>query len=361
MRLYLTSFSLALSSAAVGCTAEEPPGGDDVVTEHQALDRCAEPGVALTQTWDVNNLHGPIVALTIAADGTAVVATADGAVKQWSLGVDAESAPLPEQRPSYGVPFDDGGTSVRALAFAGDRVLGAGADGTLRQWAMSDASALDMQTTKVPLTAVAGIDATTGVIADEGFGGAMRTVGLDGGAAGAPFETSLWGVTTMLRHGDDLFVGGHDYGIAAVERRSAATPDTLAAVWDPEGAGGGGEFVQGWVKSLAISDDGAVLVAAGDGAETGTTGYVLAFDAADLQPGPIARLDVEGVRAVAVTRTGEHVIVATDGHVAIHPADLGDAIAGADVADPIAVAIDPSGERLVVASGDGHVRAFMCK
>lgn len=360
MRLYLTSFSLALSSAA--CAVDEPPGGgDDVVPTRYALDRCAEPGVTLTEAWSVNNLHGPIVAMTVADDGTAIVATSDGAVKQWSLGVDAASAPLPDERPSYGTTFDDGGTTVRALAVAEERVLGAGADGTLRQWALADASALDLQATKVPLTAVAGIDADTAVIADEGFGGTMRTIGLDGGDGGAPFETSLWGVATMLRHGDDVFVGGHDYGIAAVERRGAGAPDAIAGVWDPEGAGGGGDAINGWVTSLAISGDGAVLVAGVDGTNTGTPSSVLTIDPADLQPGPSATLEVEGLRAVAVTHSGEHVVVATADHVALHPADLGDAIGGVDVPDPVALAIDPSGERLIVASGDGRLRAFMCR
>lgn len=361
MRLSLTSFSLALSSATLGaCAADDPGDGDDVVVTASALDRCAEPGVALTEAWNVDNLHGRIVALTIAEDGTAVVATEDGSVKQWSLGVDADAAPLPGGRPSYGVPFDDGGAPVRALAVAGDRVLGAGTDGALRQWALADASALPVQTMKLPLTAVAGLDAERGVIADENFGGGLRSISLATGAASEPFETSLWGVSTMVRTDDALFVGGHDYGIAAIERRDPAAPETVAGVWDPEGAGGGGEFLQGWVTSLAVSADGSTLIAGSD-ATAGGVGFVFTIDPEDLQPGPTAVLELTGVRAVAVTGTGAHVAIATDGHVALHPADLGGAIGGVDVEDPVALAIDPSGERLIVASGDGHLRAFTCE
>lgn len=360
MRTTLTL--LAWSSASlVACTGGDPPDGDDdVVVASDALDRCAEAGVALTQVWNVDNLHGPIVAMTVAADGTAVVATEDGAVKQWSLGVDAASAPLPGGRPSYGVPFDDGGAMTRAVAVAGDRVLGAGADGTLRQWSLADAAAIEADAMKVPLTAVAGLDELVGVIADEGFGGTMRTVALTDATQGAPFTTSLWGVTTLLRTDDALFVGGHDYGIGAVERRDPAAPETVASVWDPEGAGGGGQFLNGWVTSLAVSIDGSTMVAGSDGAMVGA-GYVFTIDPDDLQPGPIAVKELAGVRAVAVTATGDHVAVATDGHVALLPADLSDEIGGADVPDPVALAIDPSGERLIVASGDGHLRAFVCQ
>jgi hypothetical protein len=360
MRLSFTAFSLGLSSAALGACADNPTGGDDDVVTATALDRCAEPGVALTQAWNVDNLHGRIVALTIAADGTAVVATEDGAVKQWSLGVDAGAAPLPGGRPSYGVPFDDGGAPVRAVAVAGDRVLGAGNDGTLRQWALSDASALPAQTMKIPLTAVAGLDDGVGVIADENFGGGIRTVSLSDGETSAPFETSLWGVTTMLRTDDALFVAGHDYGIAAVERRDPSAPETVTGVWDPEGAGGGGEFLQGWVTSIAVSTDGSTLVAGSDGANGGL-GFVFTIDPDNLLPGPTFVVEQAGVRAVAVTATGGHVAIATDGHVALHPADLSAAIGGVDVEDPVALAIDPSGERLIVASGDGHLRAFTCE
>src|SRR5687768_11142117 len=94
---------LAILLAACGASGA---GDDDdnPLPDGPGLDRCAD-GATLELLWDVSNLHGEIVSMTIGPDGTAVLGTADGAVKQWSLGASAEDAPLPGERPSYGVPF----------------------------------------------------------------------------------------------------------------------------------------------------------------------------------------------------------------------------------------------------------------
>ncbi|MCA9677184.1 MAG: hypothetical protein KC464_19320, partial [Myxococcales bacterium] len=198
--------------------------------------------------------------------------------------------------------------------------------------------------TTEPLTAIAAVGAAA-IVADASFGGAMRVIPLDGGAAGAPFETTLWGVTSLRRGVGGLYVGGHDYGMAAIERRDPGAPAAVADLWDPL-------TVEGWVRGLAAASTGD-LAAVGDA-------WLLVLDGGDLAAGPRARLD-QPVRAAAWTASGAYLAVAVDGRVTLWDRDLVAEVAGFDVPDPVALAVDPSGERLIVASGDGHLRALSCR
>ncbi len=341
---------LACLLFASACTADQPPagpdGGDPIA---RGLDGCAADGVALDPLWAVDNLHGPMVALAIAPDGTAVVTTSDGAVKQWSLGSSPEEAPLPGGRPSYGDPFIDAGTVVRAVAIGGDgqRVLGADAGGALRQWAIADASSLgDRPLDGAPLTAIAALGDDAAVVADESFGGAMRVVPLDGGAAGEPLATALWGVTALHAGAAALYTAGHDYGMAAVERRDPASPGAAADAWDDL-------QTEGWVRDIDVDAAGARLAAAGD--------FGLAMlDTTDLAAGPTAQV-VGPAISVAFTASGEHVAVIAGDRVILWDRALTTEIESVTVPTPVAVAVDPSGERLVVASTDGMLRAYACR
>jgi hypothetical protein len=321
----------------------DPPAAGDDVADPDA----GAPSLELL--WDVDNLHGPIVAMALAGDGTAVLATDDGAVKQWSLGVSADQAPLEGGRPSYGEPLTQTGAVVRALAIGagGDHVLGGDAAITVRRWALPGAEELGAVSLKgSPLVAIAPRSPAEAVIGDEAFGGQMRVVALDSGLAGSVFETALWGVTRLATHEGALFTTGHEYGMAAVERRDLAAPVAPVDYW-------GGLRISGWVRDLAVSPDGAWLALAGDE-------YVLVLAAGDLAAGPIAHLETTTpARAVAFTASGDHLAVATDdGRVALHTRDLAAEVASTAVPAPVALALDPSGERLIVASGDGRLRAF---
>ena len=336
----------------------DPPATADDAPEPDAgpaaagLDRCAAGGGALEPLWDVDNLHGAIVSMAAAPDGTVVLGTADGAVKQWAIGTGPDDAPLAGGRPSYGEPLTETGAEVRALAIGagGDHVIGGDAAVTVRRWSIPGAEDLGAVPLKgSPLTAIAPRSATEVVIGDEEFGGQMRVVSLDAGTTGELFETALWGVTRFAVSGDALFTTGHEYGMAAVERRALAAPVAPADYW-------GGLRIAGWVRDLAVSPDGAWLALGGDA-------YVLVLAAGDLAAGPVAELTTTvPVRAVAFTASGEHLAIATDdGQVALHPRDLSGEVAAAAVAAPVGLAVDASGERLVVASGDGRLRAFACE
>ncbi len=348
----------------VACGTTDPGADDDVPVAGRGLDRCAADGAALELLWNVSNLHGEIVAMTIGADGTAVLGTADGAVKQWSLGASGAAAPLPDGRPSYGDPFTGTGRPARALAIGadGDSIVAADDGVGIREWSLADASPRrSVQLKGSPFTALVPRTATEVIVADSELGGQMRVVDLVTGLAGGQFETALWGVTAFAtdrstgagRGGESFYVVGHDYLRAAVERRTFVDPDVVADRWDPQ-------TVDGSIRSAAVSADGAWLVTGGDG-------HVMVFDTTDLAAGPVATLALEAAkfipsaRSVAFTASGDHVAVALDGRVVLVTRDLTTEIASIDVATPVAVGADPSGERLVVASADGRLRAVGCQ
>jgi hypothetical protein len=344
---------LLLASASLLPACTDPAiSGDDVVdpVAGPGLDRCAADGVALEQLWSVDNLHGEIVSMAVAPDGTVVLGTADGAVKQWDVGVDAADAPLEGSRPSYGDPLEDGeGPAVRALAIdaGGGSVLGGDAAGGLRRWAVPGADFLGAVPLKsAPLTAVLPRSAREAVIADDSFGGAMRVVDLEQGLSGAPFQTALWGVTTLAARGDHLYTAGHDYQMAAVERRLARDPGAAVDAWDTL-------LVEGWVRSVGLGGDW--LVAAGDG-------FVVVLGAEALAAGPVAEQLLDGSARAALTPSGEHVAIATATEVSLWTPDLATEVERLPLdAAAAAVALDPSTERLLVAGADGRLRAYGCR
>lgn len=343
--VFLCPFLVACGTSAAGDDDDDP-------IPARGLDRCAVDGAGLELLWNVSNLHGEIVAMTIGADGTAVLGTADGAVKQWSLGASGAVAPLPDGRPSYGDPFNGLGAPARALAIGagGDSILAADDGAGIREWSLADASPQrSVQLAGSPFTALVPRTATDVIVADAAMGGQMRVVDLATGRSGPAFETTLWGVAAFASDGESFYVVGHNYLRAAVERRTFARPDVVADRWDPQ-------TIEGWIRSAAVSKDGAWLVTGGDG-------HVLVFDTTDLAAGPVATLplDAASARSVAFTASGDHAAVALDGRVVLVPRDLTTEVAALDVPTPVAVATDPSGERLVVASADGRLRAAGCR
>jgi len=350
--LFRSALIATLALPLFACTGNDTATDDDTVAG-AGLDRCADGTAPLGQLWSVDNLHGEIVSMSpVAPDGTIVLGTADGAVKQWALGTSADVAPLSGGRPSYGEPFTESGMPARALAIGvdGDRVL-AGDDGVgVRAWSIPDAAEVGSTQLKgAPLTAIAPRSGTEVIVADTAFGGEMRGVDLDGGTGTGVFTTVLWNVTALATGGDDLFDVGADYGMAAIERRDLADPTAAADAWV-------GLDLVGSIRSVAVSADGAWVATGGDG-------HLLLFAADDLAAGPSAQLALTTIsaRGVAFTASGARVAVVTDdGHAALYGRDLVSPVATVEVPQPIGAAVDPSGTRLIVASADGQLRAFGC-
>jgi WD40 repeat protein len=355
------SLLLTLLIPFAACTGAASSGGDDDgddTPSTSGLDRCADGVAPLDELWSVDNLHGEIVSMsTVAPDGGIVLGTADGAVKQWALGTSADAAPLEGGRPSYGDPFTESGAPAHALAigasgdhvFAGDDAVG------VRSWSIPAAEELgSIQLKGSALTAVAPRTATEVVIADIELGGQMRVVDLASSVTSGLFETTLWEVHALATADGELFDVGADYGMAALERRDLADPIVATDGWDTL-------ELQGAIRAVAVSADGAWVATGGDG-------HVLVLAADDLAAGPTAQLTLSApktfltARGVAFSESGERVaVVSDDGQVALYPRDLGAAVATAPVPQPIGVAVDPSGTRLIVASADGRLRAFGCQ
>src|SRR5262249_11299735 len=137
------SYLLAFSIPLAGCVGAS--GDDGTSTTTAGLDRCADGTAPLSLLWSVDNLHGEIVSMsTVAPDGTIVLGTADGAVKQWALGTSTATSPLAGGRPSYGEPFTESGQPARALALGlGDASVLAGDDGVgVHAWSIPSAASL---------------------------------------------------------------------------------------------------------------------------------------------------------------------------------------------------------------------------
>jgi WD40 repeat protein len=338
-----------------------PLGGDDLPDAGElardGLDRCADDGVRLELVWSVDNLHDAIVSMAVAPDGTVVLGTADGVVKQWDVGVDAGDAPRDDGRPGYGSPLsDEPGPAVRALAIGtgGDVVVGGDDDGGLRRWHVPGADLIGA----VPLdsgsvTAVAAASAGQVVVADDRFGGGIRVVDLATGGTGSVFQTALWGVTTLAVQGDALYTAGHDYGLAAVERRVLAAPVDPVDTWDAFVVDPASRY--GWTHAVAVTRDGAWVAAAGER-------FVVILAADDLAAGPVTELALDdGAHAIAFTPSGRHVAFATPAGVSLRTRDLAVEVAAAELPGVTAVALDPSGDRLLVGAADGRLRAYACR
>src|SRR5690606_2104978 len=145
--------------------------------------------------------------------------------------------------------------------------------------------------------------------------------------------------------GDDLFAAGDNYGEPSIERHGPAGVDFWL-----------GKGMISTIRDIALTPDGAHVVAAADG-------FIFLLDAADLAAGPIATAELEGVssRSIAVTPGGAFIATIGDDSTLRLWSTQTLAPAGATAsADPAAVAIDASGQRVITASRDSRLRAFGC-
>ncbi len=355
MRAY-ASVPIFVLAAACGTTPGPQQGAPDAATPpvtRTGLEKCAAGMGQLHQIWSAANQHGEIVAMSgVDADNVFVVTSKDGSVKQWRIGA------APTANPVYGQPFDpDTGAVVGALALAPDgAVLAAGDDAShVLTWETVDTTLTsNVVAAADPITAIGlAADAKSALVGDLSFAG-LRRWDLVAGTVGLPLTTSLWGVRAIAYvPGHDLaLVAGDNYGRASVEARAAADPTAAGAAWVDNGG------TSGSVRAIAITGDGARAVVAADA-------LIAVLSIADLAGTPLATQITTGHTPVGavLTPSGDFAATASsEGAIQLWDAHTAAAIgAPLMLANPIGLAIDGAGERLVTATKDGNVVAFACQ
>ncbi|MBK9034848.1 MAG: hypothetical protein IPL61_26895 [Myxococcales bacterium] len=346
----------SLTSATLACTdAAAPPPPPPVPPS--PLARCADPAVAVTTRWRVDNVHAPITALA-GAGASFVIASADGAVKPWHLSAAGATA----VRPGYGEPLATSGVATAALTATADGTVAAiDVEGGASTWIVA-AGALGPRQALLPAAGVAAAlddDGRWLAGATDSFAGDLTLVELATGARVGPLTTTLWhAAAARLAPGDRWLTVGEWYGCPAIERRDLADPTAAAVAWDTcNGAGGG--LAQGWFRSLATDPSGASVVAAGDQ-------LIARFDSDQLAAGPraLATTDVRIDRVLRLDGDGLAVTLAQRGDGAELTwwtlADLRP-VRTEPIAAAVDIAIEPTTGVIVAASADGLVRGYACE
>jgi len=353
---------LSLSLLLTGCSSDPTtpnPGDPDagvIDPNPTALVACVDNG--FTELWAVNNLHGEINIQALSNNGILAVASLDGSLKQWVVGMSAEDAPLPEGKPSYGTTFVDEGDRLDAMAFANgaELLIGGDVSGNIKVWNTGDST--PVSTTAVSKAGIVALsiapNETDVVIADTAFGGNMQVWNRTSDTTGDPLTSDLWSVSALAFNsgGDGFVAAGEWYGVYSLEHFAAAGT-TPAHRWTTEDTSQTGTF-----KAIAFSADGSYVAAAGDD-------YVMVFDSSDFSTGPIAELKVEGADFGSVILAGGFfATTGGDGMLRLldFDADAGTLVAAGThaVTQPVGLSLDASSKRLLAAGADGRVRAVGC-
>ena len=339
-------FTFAVSLlAACGNDGAGPiePGPDAAIEpiSRSPIEACIANGGALAQKWATGNQHGAVTSLTVTGT-TVVLGSEDGSVKQWAVSA----------TPSYGTSFDNGESGrpvTRALAVASDdTVLGADASGALGEWRLSDAKPMrTTAVTTVPLVALA-VDAGANHVA-VGGGTDIRVVDRAANTTSPKLTTTLWDVDALAFGATALFTAGHFYSTPQIERRDAAAPTEVVDRWNDQAK-------TGHVRAIAVSRDGAHLLAGGDG-------FIAILDAANLAAGPIAFVPAEGHNVIGLVALSGNELFATagsEGSVQLWKV-TGEHVATLAVAAPVGLGVDKPGAQLFTSGADGQLRALTCK
>ena len=285
---------VAVVTAACTEPAPEPPP-EPPPPRTSPLAACADPAVALTPRWQVDNLHAPVTAIATSG-ATLVVGSADGAVKLWHLSTTGAI----ERRPGYGTPLREAGPTVATLAATADGALAAvDQGGAATAWRL-DGTPLGGAATAVPGRPVGAALAPGGellAVAGDDLRTQLTVVDLTAGTATAATPTWLWHTTTAAVTTERVVAVGDWYGCPAIETRPRGDL-TANRYWD-DCNGAGGALRQGWFRALALTADGRGAIAAGDR-------LLARFDLDDLTAGPraVATVDVDLRRVVLLEADG---------------------------------------------------------
>ncbi|HEU0037148.1 MAG TPA: serine/threonine-protein kinase [Kofleriaceae bacterium] len=291
------------------------------------------------RVWDItrgiairwHDLHAAVNGVAIASTGAIAAVRDDGKVDLWAPGAREPSVLRDHMGRLYAVAFSVDGT----------RLYTAGEEPEILAWNVATATrvgALGPHADTIRALAAAP-DGSLASAGDEGIvrvwsaaGRLVRELGVPGG------------VTALAYAGDGtLFAVGSD-GDLSVWRAGATQPVRVRRTTSP-------------TRAIALAPDGHSLAIAG-----AFDTRIVAYDRGTLGA---ERLRLDGptgeVRTVAFTTDGSRVITAgTDGAAKLWDAAKGKLLATRDAhGGPItAVAVDPDGRALWVASADNYLRAW---
>jgi WD40 repeat protein len=358
--------AMPMSDAGTPADGGVPPVPDagvpdlpDGAVAASGLGPCVAAGGTLSAVDVIDNNvvtdHGDLVTIALSSGGEIGVASADGALKIWTV----ESRLAGEIRDNviaYETAFGEHVRPVsRALAYAPDGAfLAAGSDdGAVNLWdtgAESSIAAFDLGDDGVTAVAVRA-DGAEVAMADASHAGNVRVAATTAGATPSdPIGTGLWGVASLLYLPDGtLVLAGHQYGVPMVELHAAGAPATTTGSFLDR------SDVAATLRGLAATSDGRTLVAAGGG-------VLVVLDRFDPATPLVHRTDVgHDVIAAAVLPDDRHfATVATDHILRVHDLLTGDEVARFVMAGPVAVHAHAGGDQLVAADASGRIHLVRC-
>ena len=283
-------------------------------------------------------LPGPVTQLTFAADGELLAAGADGEVARWTPGADV-------------VRFAaHAGPALAVAARRDGSLVTAGSDGLLRSFSLTTGG--ELWSTSVPGGAVAGSFDRNGTrYAQLGDGGQLTVFDIDDDGAhvleAAANPESIGPATALALSADGrtLALGDRFGGVHVLEPDTGDTAD-LGALTAAEGSGAAGGIAQ-----LVFTRSGELLASAGGAIGRFDISARRAAGQVQLVGGRVTGLAVDptGTTAVAVTETGETVLLDLD------RSRLSRALSNAG--EPVtSLSVDADGT--VAAGGDGQVAIF---
>ena len=350
--------SRALPSVAiltVACTEPDPDQPPEPPPPRTSpLAACADPAVALTARWQVDNLHAPVTAVATSG-ATLVVGSADGAVKLWHL----STTGAVERRPGYGTPLREAGPTVATLAATADGALAAvDQGGAAAAWRL-DGTPLGGAAAAAPGRAVGAAlapGAALLAIASDDAQTQLTVVDLTAGTATPARPTWLWHTTAAAVTPQRVVAVGDWYGCPAIETRPRG--DLTATVYWDDCNGTGGAFRTGWFRALALTADGRGAIAAGDR-------MLARFDLDDLTAGPraVAPVDVDLRRVVVLEADGLVVTLGGAGDAtALTWWRLDDLVAvrTEPVAADVDLAVEPTTGVAILVAASGLITGLAC-
>jgi len=339
-------------------------GGPDAPPKvAMGLEACFAAGGQLQELDVIDNSevvdHGAISTIALSVASRIAVATADGAVKLWTIdGRDSEEL-TSGSHVTYGQPFGMGGHAMRAVEYFPDGIHLATGDevGRLAVWDVdgrTTSATLDGPVNRIDAVAVSA-DGSTVMVGDQDPAGVvarLRTWTPETGAVSDPMHTALWNIWALrpLPGGGRLLAAGHVYSSPVIELHDLNRPTEVEAVWAPRLPP-----LDVGVTDIAVTRDGSTVVAVG--------GFVAVLDVETLATSEhrVIQMVDHQARSVALTPGDRFfVTLGEEGSVRLWDRTTVSEQGRMDLADPVSIRTDVRTDQLVVADRSGLVHLIGC-